>query len=450
MASSPPSPPSTRPGGHLRESMRVSAPLIVASLSTLALAFADTAIVGRYSTEALATVALVLPVYVLASALIIPWGTAVQVLVARWSGAGDDARIGRMLDVGALATLAIGTLVALALIAAAGPIVTLLADGPPPGDATAVLRVLALSLPFTGLTSHYRGAFSGLKHTRVAMQVSLLVAVTNIPLDYVLVFVADLGALGSALATVTATVLGALYLFVLGLRRLATSYPFPRREHLNAPGDLLRPLWRIGWPDASFGAIAYGADVALIAVVALLGADALAAHRTLAVTIMLLWTVVFSCSNGIAILAGGRLGAGDLDDVAAYRRAGAGLMAMLATPLVVPAVVAPGWYFGLFTADAQVVTEAGAAAPLLLLILLGMLVAMPATGVLRAGGDTRGIMVIGTLSQAVVAIPVAYVAAVVAGLGLPGVILGLVASWVARTILTLARYRRNVWQQQLD
>ncbi|MCC5948089.1 MAG: MATE family efflux transporter [Nitriliruptoraceae bacterium] len=438
------------PPGRLRESAQVSWPLIVGSLSTLALAFADTVIVGRYGTADLAAVALVLPVYVLASALLLPFGSAVQVLVARWTGAGDTARVGRLIVVGGLACAALGGAVALVVVVAAGPIVAALSGDAAPQDATTVLRILALSLPLVGLSAHLRGVFGGLTQTKVAMQLAVIVAGINIPLDLLFVFGADLGAIGSALATVLSTAIGAGYVLMLARRRLAPSYPMAGGGGRSDRERLLRPLWRIGWPDASFGAIAYGADVVLVGIVALIGTAALAGHRAIAVTIMLLWTVVFSCSTGIAILAGQRLGADDLDGVAAYRRSGALLMALAATPLVLPPVIAPRWFFGLFTDDVTVIAEAVPAARLLPLVLLGMLVAMPLTGVLRAGGDTRGIMWIGTGSQIGVAIPLAYLAVTRFELGLAGIVLALAGSWAMRTVLTVLRYRQGRWQRLLD
>ncbi len=67
----------------MANSWEITYPIIAASASTLALALVDTAVLGRYSTEALATVGLARPTYVFASALMIPSGTAVQILVAR-------------------------------------------------------------------------------------------------------------------------------------------------------------------------------------------------------------------------------------------------------------------------------------------------------------------------------------------------------------------------------
>lgn len=436
-------------GRRVGEAWQLTYPIIAASLTTLAVGFVDTIVVGRYSTDALATVGLALPIFVLASAFVLPLGTAVQVLVARWRGAGDNDRVCRILDVGLLVCTAAASTVAVVLIAAARPVTEALAGGDPPAQATDVLRILACALPFVGVTAHYRGAFGGLKQTRIAMQVSALVAVTNIPLDIWLVFGLDLGALGSALGTLVATILGAIYIVSFGRRRIAPAHPFWRRANLRDPLDVVRPLWRIGWPDVAFGGVAYGADVLMVGIVASIGPEPLAAHRTVTITIMLMWVIVFGCSTGTSILAGQRLGAGDLPGVESWRRTGTILTALLVLPILLPVLLTPESWFGLFSDNPGVVTEATTVAPLLALIAAGMIAAMPTTGVLRAGGDTRGILSIGLASQAIVGLAVAYLAGSVAGLGLRGVALGFVASWVTRVTGTWLRYRAGTWQRNI-
>lgn len=435
---------------RVSQSWSVTYPLIVASLSTVAVALVDTIVVGRYGTQALATIALALPVYVFASALVIPWGTAVQVLVARWTGSGESQRIGRLLVSGLLFCVAIGLVMAAALVLGAGVLTRLLAGGQDLPDADLVLRILALGLPFVAVTTHYRGMFGGVKQTKVAMRVAVLVAVANIPLDILLVFGLDLGAVGSALGTLLATMCGAAYIAVEARRHLTPHYPPPSGPEAASTPDVVRPLWRIGWPDASFGLFAYGADLFMVAIVAALGAASLAAHRTLLTTFLVLWVVVFSCSSGTSILAGQRLGAGDIAGVAAWRRAGTVLVALLTVPLVLPAALAPRTFFSLFTTDPDVIEQVSEVAPLLLAIVAAMVVAMPFTGVLRAGGDTRGIMWIGLASQVLVALTVAWLLGQVLGLGLLGVGFGMVAGWVSRAALTLLRYAAGTWQKSLD
>lgn len=431
---------------RLRSSWEVTYPLIIGSLSTVLLAVVDTAILGQYSTAALAVIGLVIPLFVFACALVVPWGTAVQVLVARWHGANDQVLINRILDVGLLCCVAVGVVLSAVLFALAPLIVDLVAGGDPPPDGALILRILLLCLPVLALTAHYRGVFGGLGETKIAMRVALLVNVTNVPLDYVFVFELDLGAMGSALGTLAATVTGAGYIVWFGRRRLGERYRFWRRDNLTGGWEISGHLWRIGWPDVLFAMLVYGADVLLVTIVAGLGEQPLAGYRLMVTTITILWVVVFASSSGIAILVGQRLGARDVAGASAYARSGGTLMALLSVVTVLPALLVPDWFFGLFTPDAGVVGAARAAVVSLLVIVPAMVATMTLAGVLRAAGDTKGILYAGTLSQFVLAVPVAWVAVEYFGLGLVGVYVGFSGGLVARAVLTYLRFRCGHWR----
>lgn len=438
--------PAARFSGRVNQSWRITYPLIVASLSPVVLALADSAILGRYSTEALATIGLVLPVYVLAMAAIVPWGTAVQILVARWLGARDHHRINRMLDIGLGFCAAVGIGASLLLLAVAPMVVRLIAGSDPLPESVTALRLLALCLPFAAVTAHYRGVFSGIGQTGIAMRVALLVNLTNVPFTYLLVFGLDLGALGSATGTVLATGLGAIYIVWFGKRRLGSQYQFWRRANLTRPREIIAPLSRIGWPDVTFGVVAYGSDILLVTIAAWLGEVSVAGFRLMVVTITALWVVVFSASNGITILAGQRLGAGDGPGAISFRRSGTVLMTGLATLVALPPLLAPAWYLGLFTPDPAVVAEARPAVYVLAALVPAMVVGMTMAGVLRAAGDTRSVMYAGIIGQLVFGVPVAWLCAVPLELGLVGIYLGLLAGWLARTAVTYLRYRTGRWR----
>lgn len=433
----------------MAHSWTVTWPLIIGSLSATALALVDTALLGRYGTDALASIAVALPLFVLGSALVIPWGTAIQVLVARWSGAGDRAAIARLLDLGLLICLAAGTLPALVIAATAPVLVDLVAGGAAPADSTTALRILAACLPFTAVTAHYRGVFGGLTQTSVTMRVALIVNLANIPLDVLFVFGLDQGVVGSAIGTVLATMLGAAYVAWLARRRLAADYPYPRRAHLRSPGPMAGQVWQIGWPDVTFAVLVYGADALLAAVVATIGTTELAGYRLMVTTVSLLWVVVFACSSGIAILAGQRLGAGDLAGVRGVARAGALLMTLLGLLVVAAPLVVPGLYFPLFSDDPAVVAHAEGAAWVLLALVPAMVVSMTLAGVLRAGGDTKGILYAGALSQLLLAVPVAWFAATRLEWGLSGVYAGFATGVAARAVCTVVRFRQGRWRTAL-
>lgn len=442
-----PPPASPQLTTRVRQNWKITYPLIVATISPTVLAVADTVMLGWYSTEALATISLVLPIYVFAMALLVPWGSSIQILVSRWKGAGEHGRINRMLDTGLLFCLAIGLGACLLLFSLAPLIVRLLSgDDALPASVTA-LQILMLCLPFAAVTAHYRGVFGGLGETGVAMRVALLVNLTNIPATYVLVFGLDLGVTGSATGTLLATTLGMVYIIWFGRRRLGGQYTFWRRKNLKKPRDIVSPLSRVGWPEAVMAASVYAADILLVSIVAYLGEVSLAGYRIMIVQVTVLWVIVFSASSGISILAGQRLGAGDLPGVAAFRRSGSVLMAGLATLAILPPLVNPHWYFGLFTSDAAVVAEASSVVYILLAIAPAMVFGMSMAGVLRAAGDTKSVMYAAMTGQILFALPVAWVAVAHFDMGLLGVYLGLLAAQISRAVITYLRFRTRKWQE---
>lgn len=343
--------------------------------------------------------------------------------------------------------LSVGLLLAVVLALAAPAVVALLAGGGRPDGAVTVLRVLAAALPFTAVTTHYRGVFGGLGQTAVTMQVAVLVNLLNIPLDWMFVFGLDLGAIGSAVGTLSATAMGALYIAWLARRRLAVDYPFGRRDHLRGSAQVRGALWGIGWPDVTFALVAYGGDVLLVAIVATLGETDLAAYRLMIATVSVLWVFVFSCSSGISILAGQRLGAGRVDEALGYARSGAVLMAGLCAVVVLPPLLAPELYFRAFSDDPAVRSVAAGALPVLLVLAPAMVVSMTLAGLLRAGGDTRGIMYAGALGQLLLAVPIAWAAVHVLDLGLGAVYAGFAAGVVARAGFTVQRFRTGRWRE---
>ncbi|BAK38073.1 MatE efflux family protein [Microlunatus phosphovorus NM-1] len=449
---------------RVRAAWIVTYPLIVASAASTTLAVVDTLLLGRFGTAALATIALATPVFVFGSALVVPWGTAVQVLIARLHGAEDTARIGRLLGIGLRVCLAAALLPTLTIIAAAPWILHVLAGGEVPVEASTVVRILACTLPLTAVTAHYRGVFGGLGRTRITMQVALGVNIVNIPLDVLLVYGLGLGAVGSALGTLAAVASGAGYIAWLARRELRPDYPAPpihrSRWRRAAGGDekaegpasraLAGEVWKIGWPDTTFAVIVYGADVLLTAIVATIGTADLAGYRLMVTTVTVLWVVVFSCSSGISILAGQRLGADDEPGARAALRAGAVLMAGLCVLVVLLPLLVPYWYFGLFSTDRGVVDAATSAVWVLLLLVPAMVVAMSLAGLLRAGGDTKGIMYAGGLSQFVLALPVAWFAVQVLGWGIAGAYLGFATGILGRAVFTVLRWRQGRWRTALS
>jgi multidrug resistance protein, MATE family len=425
----------------------ITYPIVLGNLATIALGVADTAILGRYGTEALTAVALAYPVYFVAAMLSTGWATAAQVLASRRFGAGETAAAGRVLDTG----LAIGVGAALPLLVLlvllATPVLRALGgETGAAGAGATYLRIVAAGLPFVAATAMFRAVYTGLGATKVALWLALLVNAVNIPLDLFLIFRLDLGATGSALGTLSATATGAGFMLLYGRRRFRGSMPFLRPEHLRAWRQTAPAFWRIGWPETAMLFLGYFTSVIVVRFAAQLGVAELGGWRILSMIITVIWTVIFATSTGIAILIGQRLGAGDLPGAQAAQRAGLLLMALLAAAVSLPALAAPRLLIGLFTGDAAIVDAAAGAVIIVLgqvpLMVLGMVMA----AALRAGGDTKSIMYASLIADYAVYVPLAFLLTQVLDFGLRGLFLGTLTFWMVRLAITYLRYARGAWK----
>lgn len=425
----------------------VTYPLIVTSLSTIALSVVDAALLGRFSTYAVAAVGLAAPIHVVVVMLATGWATAVQVIVARRSGADAPERVGRTVDVALAGAVAIGLAFGIAVAWAAPALLGLLStDGRLVAESSGYLRPVVLSVPLAGVTAVVRAFYGGLGDTKVPMRVALLVNVVNIPLDIVLVYGLGLGAFGSGIGTASAVLLGTAVLLVHAVRRHRASFGLLQPGHLRASGATCAQLWRIGWPETTMLVSGYAVGVLVAGVVASLGVVSVASYALLGSVTSLLWTVVFASSTGVAILVGQRLGAEDLEGADALRRPALALMAGLVAAVTLPLLVLRNPLFSLFSNDAAVVRLTADTAVVLLLQGPLMVVSMIFAGYLRAAGDTKAIMVAATAANYVCYLPLAWLLGVRQGLGLPGVYLAALAFWSVRFAITYARYRTGRWR----
>jgi putative MATE family efflux protein len=424
---------------------QVTWPVLVANLAQILLVVTDSVLLGRFSTRALGAVALAAPVYLVATVVVRGWGTAAQVLVARRHGAGQPAELARVADVGLALGVAggLGTAVALFVL---GPAVLGLIGGDTglAGPGATYLRILALAVPFVAATFTFQGVYAGLGATRVTMAMTLLVNAVNLPLGLLLVFGLGLGVTGAALATLAGTVAGAGFMAAYGRRRFQ-DLGLLRRANLRDWRELAPRLWRIGWPECTMLGLGYGIEVALVALVAQLGAVSLAANRLIENATLISFTALTACGTGVTVLVGQRLGAGDVDGAAAYRAVGLRLAAVLAAVPLVPFLVVPDLAFGLFTPDPPVVAVAASVIGLSVIATVPLVFALNLGGVLRAAGDTRTVLVASVAGDAVL-VPLAWLLAIGLDLGLRGVML----AWLAYGLVYLAvswwRYRGGSWR----
>jgi putative MATE family efflux protein len=417
-----------------REIVRLAVPALGALAAEPLYVLVDTAIVGHLGTPQLASLAIAATVLTTAFTIFnfLTYGTTAQ--VARLHGAGQEAEAARIGAQAQWLSLGIGGALTVAVLALARPLAELMgAEGEVADGAVTYLRIAALAAPAFMLASAGQGYLRGVGDLTTPLKILVAAHAVNVVLELLFVYGFDWGLAGSAWGTVIAQA-GMGLAFLAVQLRAGWERPHPAR---------MRALMRVGAHIAVRTTALLGAFLVASAVLARVGAAALAAHQIAFQLFVFLALVLDALAIAAQVMVGRMLGAGD----AAGARAAAARMIVLSAAL--------GAMFGvvllalgdaiprLFTPDDAVVGQAREIWWLFaaLMPLNGAVFALD--GILIGAGDTRFLMW-GMLAASAAYIPIALLA-LDRGWGITGVWWGLAALIAIRLATCGLRFASNRW-----
>lgn len=373
------------------ELMRLASPIVTIQLGLTAMGAVDTLMVGQYSAVALGGVALG-NLYSFGWA-IFGMGTllALDPLVGQAIGAGDYAAVRRSLQ-RALVLAACLTIPTTLALASVGPVLRLV--GQPaeliPIAVGYVYRTAPSVLPFFVFIV-LRQTLQAHRRTAAIVGAILISNVLNAVLNYLWVFgyggFPELGAFGSAWATLVSRWSMTLLLIVFSWRHIAT-YLTQLASRVFVARPLLRMLG-IGAPIGGQMALEWGVIATIALLMGWLGTAYVAAHQIAMTLASVTYMVPLGVSMAAGVLVAHAVGRGDMP---AMRRAavagllvGVGFMAVagiafIATPLL---LASP------FTQNEIVLGIAVSLLPIAGVFQIFDGVQVVSLGILRGIGDTR-------------------------------------------------------------
>ena len=422
---------------EIRDVARLAAPIVVVQIGMMLMGVVDAAIVGRYSKEGLASVALG-NVY-FNSVVTLGQGTlmALDPLISQAVGAEDQSAIERSLQRGLVLCAVLSIPLALLLI----PGELLMAPLRQPAEIVPVAAAYArVSVPgvlpylaFIALRQTVQ-AFSLVRPVVVAVIVGNL---ANVVLDLILVFgrfgFPELGAVGSGWATTISRWIMALVL-LWGCRRIIVPY----LRHWSREDLALRPLLRmirVGFPIGLSLWIEFMAFSVALLLVGTLGVDQLAGHQITIMLAALTYMVPLGVSAAAAVLVGHAVGRGDPE--AARREASAALVCgigFMSVTAIILISCAP-WLARAFTPEPTIIAAATALIPIAGVFQVVDGIQGVSSGILRGAGDTRVPMFSNLGGYSLVALPLGAWLCFSLGLGAPGIWWGLCAGLAAVALL---------------
>ena len=435
----------TRVGAAFR---RLSVPVAVQMLGDQLLGVVDTIAIGSLGTVALAGATAATTIFMAIAFAALGFMSGTSIVAAQRIGARDIEGFARTVRAGFVGPVAVGLVSFFVSLVAASAAVRALVGPLPSAHASALYLILrCASIVPVVVSGTLITGLAAAGNRRLGVWVLLVVNVVHLPLLAMLalgwITHHPFGIAGAGVSSLLSETIAAIYAIVYVARR-------PQYRIFSELTLSWRLAWRcvrLGSPEAVFLLGVMAPDIFIVAMLAPLGAIAVAAFRALNVVSDLTFVVPSPLQSAAQIIIGQRLGARDAMGAQWFfqRATRVSLLLTTLTGIVTALLAWPLAY--LFTLDAAVATIAAwpLAVHMITLPLKGW--AMLSLAPIRASGDTRFSMVLGIVCSALV-IPLAYIGIERLHLGLYSVALGWIVAWGVRAAVTQWKLHDGAWMRR--
>ena len=422
---------------QLRLVWQLSLPAILTQITTIAMQYIDSAMVGALGADASAAIGLVASSTWLFGGVTTAVSAGFSVQVAHRIGAGEDTEARTVVRHGLAAALTLAALLALLGLGICRQLPCWLGGGAGIcADASAYFLTFSLMLPFSQLNSLTAGFLQCAGDMVTPSVLNAVMCGLDVVCNALLI--PHFGVLGAGMGTALACALVSLAMAWCCCVRNAQLRLRRGEAHAFRP-EILKKAFRIGAPVAVQEIAMNGAMVASTMILAPLGAAAIAANSFAVTAESLCYMPGYGVGSAATTLVGRSVGAGDAAQARRYGNictalGGAlmgctGLLMMIFCPFV----------FRLLTPVAEVRTLAAQALRIGLLAEPLFGVSIAAAGALRGAGDTLVPSLLNLGSIWIVRLGLSLL--LVGKLGLRGM-------WIAMAIELCVRGALMLWRQK--
>lgn len=265
----------------LRTLLFLSIPTIAEEVLATLLQYVDTAMVGQLGEQATASVSITTNVTWLVNSIAGAIGTAVLVLISKAAGAGDERQVRKLSQQALFLALASGILLEIVSVALCPYIPVWMGAEPAIQEqASRYFFIISVPLVFRYISTILGAALRAVQNTKTPMLISLAANGLNIILNYLLIYKAELGVDGAAVASAFSYVLSGVLMFLSCRRNSQLRWEF-REFSLDA--GLLKECASIGTPVLGTSMVSCFGYVVFAGLVSGMGTTVFAAH-SIAVT----------------------------------------------------------------------------------------------------------------------------------------------------------------------
>ena len=429
----------------------MATPVVLANISQTLMGLVDTLMVGRLGPAPLAAVGVATLLFSALAMSLKHADVAAQTITARRVGEGRDREVGAVLATAVAVVIAAGVLLMLVGLLWPGFLMRLVNSDPQVHE----MGVVYLRYRYAGMLPLLvyfivKAVFDGIGWTRIGMVVGIGMNLTNVVLNYVLIFgklgAPEMGVAGAALASTISAALAALVILALVLRT-STRRRFRILCRTNFHTRLIKPFIQLGWPPAIQVLGNILALLIFFAIVGKISVLAVAAGNVVMRIMALSFMPGIGVSVAIQTLVGQSLGRRDVGGARRATWGGVGLAVLLMGAFGVAFLAVPGFFLRLFSHDTELIAAGTPALRILGLVQIIDAVGLTLAGALRGAGATRVVMLVDIIAGFGLLPPMTYLFAIVFEGGLLGAFLAILTWFTLYAIGMTWLYFRSHWDR---
>lgn len=418
--------------GHYISLIKLGAPILVGQLGMIVVAFADNIMVGRYSTEALASASFVNNVFNLAMFACLGFTYGLTPLIGAMFTQERYGKIGAIIRNGILANF----IFALAITLIMGALWFNLHRLGQPEELLPLIRpyyllVLAGIIPVALFNVFAQWLFA-INNTSLPMWIILAANSVNILGNYLLIYgncgLPELGLIGAGVSTLTSRILclvTVILIFIVSrqFRQYRDGFTQSRIDRRT-----LSQINRTSFPVSLQMSLESGSFTFAAVMAGWLGAVSLASFQIIVITGTLGFCIYYSLGSAVSVLVSNLAGLSDNDGMRRVAFAGYHIMLTLATISSLIFIFFEKDMILAFTEDPEVIAATMTLIVPLVLYQLGDATQINFANALRGTSNVMPMIWIAFVCYVVVGIPATYMLGFPAGLGTFGIILSFSAS----------------------
>ena len=410
----------------------------------------DTIMIGRLGSVEIAAVGLGNQIFFILNMILFGITSGGGVFIAQFWGKKDLAGIRKSLGLMTLIAFVVSFIFTIVCLLIPNQLIRLYSPDPQVIKVGgSYLRFVCLSYVPTAISFSITLALRSTERVKLPLVCTSISLFTNLIANYLLIFVAGLGVIGAAIATVISRI---IELVILATWSYSHKYEIcgKLKELLGFNRYFIVKFLKIAFP-VIINETFWGLGTSVYnAIFAHAGTNAFTAYSITGTISQLTWVFCMGFGNGIGVLIGKRIGEKKIDEAKTYAKRSMWFMPLIGAFVGVFLVPLSKLLPIFFNVDQEIIKTATAILMILIFVYPFNSFCMNwIVGVCRAGGDTVFSAVAEIVVLWCVAIPLGYVAAFVLHLPAPMIYLFFCSESIVKAIIGAIRVLSGKWLHEV-